>query len=86
MEIKLTSINVTELFMYCTWKALKTHDCKSWVTNLSIVLHGTLTANTTYCIIFHEYVNESQVNMHRVYMYFCWRQDTRSQVFPIIVN
>ena len=45
-------------------KALEVHGCKLWETNLSIVPHtlGLLTANVTYCIVFLEYVHESQVN------------------------
>ena len=44
-------------------KALEAHGCKPWVTKLLIVSHtfGILTANITYCVIFLEYVSESQV-------------------------
>ena len=45
-------------------KALEAYGCKSWVTNLVIVLCaiGILTANSTYCIILLEYIYKSQVN------------------------
>ena len=45
-------------------KAVEVRDYKPWVANSSIVLRtiGMLTADITYCMLFLEYVSESQVN------------------------
>ena len=67
MEMKLRPIT----FLAKSQKAPEAHGCKSWVTNLSIVLHtlglaalSILNTDITYCIIVLEYVNESPMNAH----------------------
>ena len=55
MEMKLTSItSLAEPHL-----AVEADGCKSWVNNLSILLHtlSILTANTADCIILLEYIN-----------------------------
>ena len=70
-------------------KALEVHDCKPWVTKLSIVPHTLviLTLNVTYCIILHvlDYVNESHVNRVRSIVKSCATFHYRRIMYKYIV-
>ena len=64
MEMKVAPID----FFASSHKALEAHGCQPWVTNLLIVPHTLhiLSASIAYCIMFIEYINESQVNVYVV--------------------